>query len=74
MNAGEKNQKVSSSITETSTLSYMLRVNYNYDNRYMLTLTGRTDGYSAFGTNNKYAFSLLQLLHGISVLKSLWKA
>ena len=56
MNAGEKNQKVSSSITETSTLSYMLRVNYNYDNRYMLTLTGRTDGYSAFGTNNKYAF------------------
>ena len=56
MNAGEKNQSVSSGLTETSTLSYMLRVNYNYDNRYMLTLTGRTDGYSAFGANNKYAF------------------
>lgn len=56
MNAGEKNQKISSSFTETSTLSYMLRANYNYDNRYMLTLTGRMDGYSAFGANNKYAF------------------
>lgn len=56
MNAGEKNQKVSSSLTETSTLSYMFRLNYGYDNRYLLTLTGRTDGYSAFGANNKYAF------------------
>lgn len=56
MNAGEKNQKVSSGLTETSTLSYMFRANYNYDNRYMLTLTGRADGYSAFGANNKYAF------------------
>lgn len=56
MNAGEKNQKVTSGLTETSTLSYMFRVNYNYDNRYMLTLTGRADGYSAFGANNKYAF------------------
>lgn len=56
MNAGEKNQKLSSSLTETSTLSYMLRANYNYDNRYMLTITGRADGYSAFGANNKYAF------------------
>lgn len=56
MNAGEKNQKVTSGLTETSTLSYMFRANYNYDNRYMLTLTGRADGYSAFGANNKYAF------------------
>ncbi len=56
MNAGEKNQKVESELTETSTLSYMFRANYNYDNRYMLTLTGRADGYSAFGANNKYAF------------------
>lgn len=56
MEMGEKNQKVSSGLTETSTISYMFRANYNYDNRYMLTLTGRADGYSAFGTNNKYAF------------------
>lgn len=56
INAGEKKQAISSKLTETSTLSYMFRVNYGYDNRYLLTLTGRTDGYSAFGANNKYAF------------------
>lgn len=56
MNAGEKNLTMSSGLIETSTLSYMFRANYNYDNRYMLTLTGRADGYSAFGANNKYAF------------------
>lgn len=56
MNAGEKNIKITSGLTETATLSYMLRANYNFDNRYMLTLTGRADGYSAFGSNNKYAF------------------
>ena len=37
-------------------LSYMLRLNYSYAGKYMLTLTGRSDGYSAFGANNKYAF------------------
>lgn len=55
MNAGEKNQIVKSSLTETSLLSYMLRLNYSYASKYMLTLTGRSDGYSAFGKNNKYA-------------------
>ena len=56
MAGGEKNQTVKSDLTETSTLSYMGRINYSYDNKYMLTLTGRSDGYSAFGANNKYAF------------------
>lgn len=56
MNAGEKNIKISSSLTETAMLSYMLRLNYSYKSRYLITLTGRQDGYSAFGTNNKYAF------------------
>lgn len=35
-------------------LSYLGRINYNYDNRYLLTLTGRIDGSSKFGKNNKY--------------------
>ena len=34
----------------------MLRLNYSYAGKYMLTLTVRSDGYSAFGANNKYAF------------------
>ena len=56
INAGEKNKTVSSGLSETSMLSYMLRLNYSYAGKYMLTLTGRSDGYSAFGANNKYAF------------------
>lgn len=35
-------------------LSYLARANYNYDNRYLLTLTGRIDGSSKFGKENKY--------------------
>lgn len=40
----------------TSTIvSQMLRVNYGYDSRYLLTATARRDGYSAFGANtSKY--------------------
>lgn len=37
-------------------LSQMGRINYAYDSRFLLTLTARRDGYSAFGVNtNKYA-------------------
>lgn len=36
--------------------SYFLRVAYNYDSRYLATVTGRYDGSSKFGQNNKYAF------------------
>lgn len=36
-------------------VSQMGRINYSYDSRYLLTLTARRDGYSAFGSNtNKY--------------------
>lgn len=56
MGAGEKNISISSSLTETALLSYMLRLNYSFKGKYLITLTGRSDGYSAFGENNKYAF------------------
>lgn len=36
--------------------SYFLRMAYSYDNTYMATVTGRYDGSSKFGQNNKYAF------------------
>ena len=43
---------------EYNLLSQMGRINYSYDSRYMLTLTARRDGYSAFGVDNsKYAWS-----------------
>lgn len=36
--------------------SYFLRAAYTYDNKYMATVTGRVDGSSKFGADNKYAF------------------
>ena len=36
--------------------SYFLRGAYTYDDKYMATVTGRMDGSSKFGENNKYAF------------------
>nr|WP_121271816.1 TonB-dependent receptor [Pedobacter schmidteae] len=37
-------------------LSYLARLNYNYKGKYFATFTGRSDGSSVFGANNKYAF------------------
>ena len=34
--------------------SYFCRVGYTFDDRYLLTVTGRVDGSSRFGANNKY--------------------
>lgn len=53
--AAENNKKIESDHSGTSMLSWMGRVNYGFDNRYMITLTCRSDGYSAFGINNKWA-------------------
>ena len=36
--------------------SYFLRFAYTYKDRYSATVTGRVDGSSKFGENNKYAF------------------
>ncbi len=42
------------SVRDSRLVSQMARLNYVYDDRYLVTLTGRRDGYSGFGTNNKY--------------------
>jgi len=36
--------------------SYFGRVNYSYDDKYLLTVTGRMDGSTKFGFGNKYGF------------------
>ncbi|MDR2679381.1 MAG: TonB-dependent receptor [Tannerella sp.] len=36
--------------------SWLGRINYNYADRYLVTLTGRADGSSKFGANNKWGF------------------
>ncbi len=46
----------SSGLTERQLASYMARVNYNYANKYLLTLSGRWDGASQLAEGNKWAF------------------
>lgn len=40
--------------TTATLLSYLARVNYNYDGKYFLTASFRTDGSSRFGPQNKW--------------------
>lgn len=53
--------------------SYFGRFNYNYDDRYLFTFTGRRDGSSKFGPNNKWGFfpsgAFAWKLHNESFLK-----
>ena len=46
----------SHSLTNETTASSLLRVNYNYMDRYLVTLTGRVDGSSKFQKGNRYSF------------------
>jgi TonB-linked SusC/RagA family outer membrane protein len=39
-----------------SLLSYFARANYKYDEKYLLSLSGRIDGSSRFGANHRYGF------------------
>ncbi len=42
--------------SDAKLVSYLGRINYTFNQKYLLTLTGRYDGSSKFGSNNKYAF------------------
>ena len=53
---GTEKPSVSSDYDKWQMNSYFLRLAYNYDNTYMATVTGRYDGSSKFGQDNKYAF------------------
>lgn len=46
----------STNYSDNKLVSYFGRVNYNYRERYFATVTGRYDGSSVFGENNKFAF------------------
>ncbi|AKP52886.1 TonB-dependent receptor [Cyclobacterium amurskyense] len=56
LNAGANTPVALSSNQRSALNSYFARVNYAYDGKYMLTATGRMDGSSKFGPNNKYTF------------------
>ena len=56
MGAGTQRPSVGSDHDRWAMNSYFLRVGYTFDDKYMATVTGRYDGSSKFGKNNKYAF------------------
>jgi TonB-linked SusC/RagA family outer membrane protein len=46
----------STSETKETLISYLGRVNYAYADKYLLSVSARTDGSSKFGPNNKFGF------------------
>jgi len=47
----------STGYSDSKLASYLGRINYNYEEKYFATVTGRYDGSSVFGANNKFGFS-----------------
>lgn len=45
-----------STLNEYSFLSYFSRFNFDYDNKFLLSLSGRVDGSSRFGENRRFGF------------------
>ncbi len=57
MRAGEQAKNLlSNGFSKSKLLSYMGRLNYGFDNKYLATLTFRADGSSKFGKQNKWAY------------------
>jgi len=56
LGVGTNLEAPSSGITRSEISSFYGRVNYGYENRYLLTFTGRYDGASQFSVGNKWSF------------------
>lgn len=54
MDNGEDMYAIGGNETEWALLSYMARVNYSYEDRYLLTATIRRDGSSRFGKKHRW--------------------
>jgi TonB-linked SusC/RagA family outer membrane protein len=54
--AAEVIEEADSDFEQWSLVSYMGRLNYIYDDRYLVTATARLDGSSRFGENNRFGF------------------
>ena len=55
LNGGQITQGYSS-LGKWSLISYLARLQYNYQHKYLLSATIRSDGSSRFGENNKYGY------------------
>ena len=56
LGSGSVRQSSTSSDYKWAMNSYFARATYNLDEKYLFTATGRYDGSSKFGANNKFAF------------------
>nr|WP_308569875.1 TonB-dependent receptor [uncultured Prevotella sp.] len=56
LGSGTNRPTVGSDYDKWAMNSYFFRLAYNYSDTYLATLTGRYDGSSKFGKDNKYAF------------------
>lgn len=54
MDNGQKMHAIGGNEAEWSLMSYMARLNYDYDNKYLFTATVRRDGSSRFGRNHRW--------------------
>ena len=54
MDNGEKMYSIGGSQSDWALLSLMARLNYSYEDKYLLTATVRRDGSSRFGKNNRW--------------------
>ncbi len=54
IDAGTTNTAAGSNLYENSLVSYLGRLVYSYDSRYLLTATFRRDGSSRFGSSNRF--------------------
>jgi TonB-linked SusC/RagA family outer membrane protein len=75
LNAGDANTAKNSGHKGSSSLSSLFgRINYDYDDRYLLTATIRRDGSSKFGENNRFglfpSFSLAWRLNNEAFFKN----
>lgn len=56
LQSGTTIDRPSSGATEWSIISFLGRINYSLDSKYLFTVSGRYDGSSRFGANHKFAF------------------
>ena len=53
---GDGNQSANGDLNRSRLMSYFGRANYDFDNRYLLSVVARYDGSSRFGANNRFGF------------------
>lgn len=75
LSSGESEKDNASEQYSNTMISWFGKINYNYDNRYLASVTLRRDASSVFGANNRWAtfpaFSLGWSVNNESFLKVL---